>query len=87
MCICIRCMYSRDNSYTSTSVTPEQQSRNLPNTTELELPRYEEAVNMPRSVEVSETDIGVPETEEGLGKVKLGEESPPHYEVAKKSLD
>ena len=45
------------------------------------LPRYEEAVNMPRSVEV--TDVGGPKPQEGAGKVNFGDESPPDYDVAK----
>ena len=46
------------------------------------LPRYEEAVNLPRSVRVTD-DVGGPNPREGTGKVNFGEESPPDYDVAK----
>ena len=58
-----------------TELILEQQERNSSVT---DLPNYEEAVNQPRNDEVNGTH-----TEDGLGKVQLGEESPPHYEVAK----
>ena len=55
----------------------QEQSETIP--TESALPKYDDIVN---NVEVNGTN-----TEGGLGKVQLGEESPPHYEVAKEKED
>ena len=61
-----------------TELILEQQERNSAVTNlDIPLPNYEEAISQPRNDEVNRT------VEEGLGKVQLGEESPPHYEVAK----
>ena len=99
--LCIRCMSKyhssgeRDVSGENQSVMSETEAqRRERNRTELileqqernssvtDLPNYEEAVNQPRNDEVNGTHI-----EGGLGKVRLGEESPPHYEVAKEKED
>ena len=85
---------ARDGNWNDTPVSPNfsEDHRNRielilerqTNTAE-ELPKYEEALNMARSVEA---DVREPKTEEGLGKVKMGEEeSPPCFEVATEGLE
>ena len=61
-----------------TELILEQQERNTSVTDFDTPPNYEIAVNQPRNDTVNGTN-----SEEGLRKVQLGEESPPHYEVAK----
>ena len=66
-----------------TELILEQQERNSSVTNlDIPLPSYEDALNQPRNDEVNGSIA-----EEGLGKVRLGEESPPHYEVAKERED
>ena len=64
-----------------TELILEQQERNS-TLTDIPLPSYEEVLIQPRNDEVNGSTA-----DEGLGKVRLGEESPPHYEVAKEKED
>lgn len=71
-------MYEKCGPRNRTELILEQQERNS-SVTDLDTPpNYEIAVNQPRNGTVNGTN-----SEEGLGKVQVGEESPPHYEVAK----